>query len=111
MRDKSKCCNENTIKYSSTGVEGDVNTHYTCTNCGKISDKTKKMSKEKRWRCPIKETPPKHKDLLVKSPDGVHSISHYREGYDIFTCQTKRESVYGWQYLIIEELNQNKDDE
>jgi hypothetical protein len=41
MMDKSKCCNENTIKYSSTGVEGDVNTHYTCTNCGKISDKTK----------------------------------------------------------------------
>jgi hypothetical protein len=41
MRDKSKCCNENTIKYSSTGVNGDVDTHYTCTNCGKINDKPK----------------------------------------------------------------------
>tara|TARA_R110000803_G_scaffold3218_2_gene10969 strand:+ start:4123 stop:4401 length:279 start_codon:yes stop_codon:yes gene_type:complete len=41
MMDKSKCCNENTIKYSSTGVKGDVNTHYTCTNCGKINDKPK----------------------------------------------------------------------
>ena len=41
MKDKSKCCNENTIKYSSIGIQGDVDTHYTCTNCGKISDKPK----------------------------------------------------------------------
>lgn len=36
---KSKCCNESAIKYSSIGINGDVDTHYTCTNCGKISDK------------------------------------------------------------------------
>ena len=34
--DKSVCCNENTIKYSSVGVNNDVDTHYTCTNCGII---------------------------------------------------------------------------
>jgi hypothetical protein len=38
---KSRCCNEYAIKYSSTGIKGDVNTHYTCTYCGKISDKPK----------------------------------------------------------------------
>lgn len=38
---KSRCCNEYAIKYSSIGIKGDVNTHYTCTYCGKISDKPK----------------------------------------------------------------------
>ena len=42
MKDKSKCCNENAIKYSSIGIDGDVDTHYTCTNCGKVSDEPKK---------------------------------------------------------------------
>ena len=35
-KDKSICCNENTIRYSSVGVNNDVDTHYTCNNCGII---------------------------------------------------------------------------
>ena len=38
-KDKSICCNENTIRYSSVGVNNDVDTHYTCTNCGIIKTK------------------------------------------------------------------------
>ena len=45
---KSRCCNEYAIKYSSIGIKGDVNTHYTCTYCGKISDKPKE-EKEDEW--------------------------------------------------------------
>ena len=44
---KSRCCNEYAIKYSSIGINGDVNTHYTCTYCGKISDKPKQNKDEK----------------------------------------------------------------
>ena len=42
---KSKCCSDFTIKYSSIGINGDIDTHYTCTNCGKVSNKPK-QSKE-----------------------------------------------------------------
>ena len=38
---KSQCCDANAIKYSSKGVKGDIDTHYTCTNCGKISSEPK----------------------------------------------------------------------
>ena len=38
-KEKSICCNENTIKYSSVGVNNDVDTHYTCSNCGIIKTK------------------------------------------------------------------------
>ena len=44
---KSRCCNEYAIKYSSIGIKGDVNTHYTCTYCGKISDKPKEDKEDK----------------------------------------------------------------
>ena len=43
---KSRCCNEYAIKYSSIGIKGDLNTHYTCTYCGKISDKPKENKED-----------------------------------------------------------------
>ena len=43
---KSRRCNEYAIKYSSIGIKGDVNTHYTCTYCGKISDKPKEEKED-----------------------------------------------------------------
>ena len=63
-----------------------------------------------KWKCPITETPPIHKELLVKSPDGVYHIASYRKAYHIFTCQVKSETMHGWKYFVIEELNQNKED-
>jgi hypothetical protein len=49
------------------------------------------MSKDSnlKWKCPIAETPPIYKELLVKSPDGVYYIASYRKAYHIFTCQLK----------------------
>lgn len=67
------------------------------------------MSKSE-WKCPIRDTPPKNKELLVKSPDGVYNIASYREAYNIFTCQLKGESMYDWKYFVIEQLNQNEDE-
>ena len=63
-----------------------------------------------KWKCPIIETPPIHEELLVKSPDGVYHIASYRKAYQIFTCQVKSETMHGWKYFVIEELNQNKDE-
>jgi len=64
-----------------------------------------------KWKCPITETQPIHKELLVKSADGVYHIANYRKAYHIFTCQVKSETMHGWKYFVIEELNQNKEDE
>ena len=64
-----------------------------------------------KWKCPIKETPPTNKELLLKSPDGAYIIGLYRPSYRIFTCQNKNENMYDWQYFVIEDLNQNKDEE
>ena len=64
-----------------------------------------------KWKCPITECPPIHKELLVKSPDGVYHIASYRKAYNIFTCQVKSETIDRWKYFVIEELNQNKEDE
>ena len=63
-----------------------------------------------KWKCPITECPPIHKELLVKSPDGVYHIASYRKAYNIFTCQVKSETIDRWKYFVIEELNQNKED-
>ena len=69
------------------------------------------MSKDSnlKWKCPIAETPPIYKELLVKSPDGVYYIASYRKAYHIFTCQLKSETFEGWKYFVIEELNQNQE--
>jgi len=66
------------------------------------------MSKELKWRCPIEVPPPVDKELLVESPNGYYSVTHYRKSYSIFACQGKSEIMNGWKYFVIEELNQNK---
>ncbi len=61
------------------------------------------------WRCPISEPPPENTELLVKSPqDGSYNVTNYRPAYEIFTCQEKGDNMYGWEYFIIDDLNQNK---
>ena len=72
------------------------------------------MSKEKelKWRCPINDTPPENTEMLVKNPhNGSYNITNYRPAYGIFTCQRKQDSMYGWKYFVIDDLNQNKEDE
>ena len=51
------------------------------------------MKKELKWVCPIEETPPKNKELLLKCPKGYYQISYYRSAYNIFTCQNKNENM------------------
>ena len=55
------------------------------------------MRKELKWRCPIQETPPGNKELLLKSPNGDYIIAYYRTTYNIFTCQNKNENIHDWQ--------------
>ena len=56
------------------------------------------------------KTPPSNVELLVMSPSGVFHLSSFREGYNIFTCQTKQENCNDWYWCelnierIIEEL-------
>lgn len=54
------------------------------------------------WKRVSEHTPPTHKELLVKSPEGVIHLANWREAYSIFTCQGKRESSYDWQWKEIE---------
>jgi hypothetical protein len=54
------------------------------------------------WMCPIEHEPPKEKELLLKSPEGIYHIGHYREAYSIFTCQTKSEDMFDWKYIILD---------
>ena len=65
------------------------------------------MKKELKWVCPIEETPPKNKELLLKCPKGYYQISYYRSAYNIFTCQNKNENMNGWKYFLIDDLNKN----
>ena len=60
------------------------------------------MSKILEWKCPIKETPPENKSLLLKSPNGDYIIANYRPSYKIFTCQSKNANMCNWQYIVIE---------
>lgn len=59
---------------------------------------------ESIFKDPIIEQPPTEKELLVKSPDGVYHLAYYRITYNIFTCQSKHESISGWKYIVIGEL-------
>lgn len=71
------------------------------------------MSKEEilKWRCPINEPPPENTELLIKSPhDGSYNVTNYRPAYGIFACQEKGGDMHGWEYFIIDDLNQNKDE-
>ena len=48
------------------------------------------------------KTPPSNVELLVLSPEGTFYLSSFREGYNIFTCQTKGEDCSDWYWC---ELN------
>jgi len=45
--------------------------------------------------------PPKHKELLVQSPDGQNYLASWREAYSIFTCQNKGEDSLDWKWKEI----------
>jgi len=45
--------------------------------------------------------PPKHKELLVQSPDGQNYLASWRESYRIFTCQNKGEDSFDWKWKEI----------
>lgn len=45
--------------------------------------------------------PPKHKELIVQSPDGQNYLSSWRESYSIFTCQNKDEDSFDWKWKEI----------
>lgn len=47
------------------------------------------------------ETPPKNIEILAKSPSGTIHLTSWRDAYDIFCCQCKRESTYGWSWKHI----------
>ena len=45
--------------------------------------------------------PPKHKELIVQSPDGQNYLASWRESYSIFTCQNKGEDSLEWKWKEI----------
>lgn len=45
--------------------------------------------------------PPKHKELLVQSPDRQNYLASWRETYSIFTCQNKGEDSFDWKWREI----------
>jgi len=45
--------------------------------------------------------PPSGVELLVQSPEGVIHLACWRESYNIFTCQDKRESSKDWKWKEI----------
>jgi hypothetical protein len=53
------------------------------------------------WKLVWESTPPSNIELLVKSPEGIVHLSHWREGYNIFTCQAKSESSFNWMWKAI----------
>jgi len=48
-----------------------------------------------------KKEPPKHKELLVQSPDGQNYLASWREACSIFTCQNKGEDSLDWRWKEI----------
>jgi len=44
------------------------------------------------WKLVSEITPPKHIDVLAKSPEGIIHLCGWREAYNIFTVQNKSES-------------------
>lgn len=53
------------------------------------------------WKYVSELEPPKHIDLLVKSPNGIIHLASWRAAYNIFTVQEKSESSYDWQWKQI----------
>jgi hypothetical protein len=47
------------------------------------------------------QQPPRDIELLAKSPSGTIHICQWRPEYDIFTCQTKIEKSWNWEWKLI----------
>jgi hypothetical protein len=67
-----------------------------------LFEQAKAMEEERYdWKVVYENTPPSDVELLVQSPEGVVHLSHWREGYNIFTCQAKSESSFNWMWKAI----------
>ena len=53
------------------------------------------------WKYVLNETPPEGVELLVKSPNGIIHLANWRGGYNIFTCQDKKDKSWDWQWKLI----------
>lgn len=68
-------------------------------------ERAKQMEADSRnnvWIDAIDRQPDTRNEILVKSPQGIVHIAHWRPAYNIFTCQMKRESISGWLWKPIE---------
>ena len=54
----------------------------------------------------VNDYPPKNKELLSLSPDGIVYLCFWREAYRVFSVQSKKESTEGWQWAEINLPNQ-----
>jgi len=54
-----------------------------------------------RWVNVNKEKPPNDINLLVKTPSGIMYLTRWRPAYNIFTCQSKGESTFNWQWKLV----------
>lgn len=59
------------------------------------------LAGQPKWISVSVQEPPKQIELLVKSPEGIICLANWREAYNIFTCQDKREGSYDWQWMEI----------
>ena len=67
-----------------------------------LFEQAKAMEEERyAWKSVSESTPPSDIELLVKSPEGIVHLAHWREGYNIFTCQAKHESSFNWMWKAI----------
>jgi hypothetical protein len=74
---------------------------------GKIDEDTAKqelcvlLGVVESWVCPMDNEPPLNTEVLAKDPNGNIHLTAWRESYSIFSCQGKREDVYGWVWKNI----------
>lgn len=67
-----------------------------------VFEQTKAMEKDQNgWNLVKENKPTSGIELLVQSPEGVNHLASWRESYNIFTCQDKRESSKDWKWKYI----------
>jgi hypothetical protein len=59
------------------------------------------QDEQNSWKLVSEETPPSNIELLVQNPNGTVHLAHWRESYDIFTCQVKSENSSDWKWKTI----------
>ena len=69
---------------------------------GRIETIKKYLNKEvSLWVCLIDKQPPLNTEILAKDTKGKIFLTTWRSEYGIFSCQGKRDSVYGWVWKEI----------